>query len=473
MDLAADDDFAQRSDAFMNWLKQHPGVRVSSKIKIADLRPNGAGRGVVACEEIAQDEELFAIPEHLVLSVQNSNLRDHINFADKGLDTWLSLIITMIYEYLRGRASRWSHYFDILPTDFDTLMFWTEDELRELQGSSVLGKIGKQQANEVITKNVFPLVVKHQDLFPSINGLPSFDSANGKEVVLELAHRMGTLIMAYAFDIEMDQDDEENDGEDGYVTDDEQQIAKGMVPLADLLNADAHRNNACLFQEDRHFIMRSIAPISNGEEIFNDYGELPRADLLRRYGYITENYAPYDVVEVSLQTICKTAGVQENCPQLEFLEDAAILEDGYAFVRPDDKTPVTDAIPSELLILLQTIKMSTEQVDQMRRTGKLPKPELDEPGAKLLVEIVQNRQHEYLTTISQDDELLKALVTESSVRNRRLEMAIRVRKGEKEVLQLLLGALHTYLSGAAKEFGQPLKRTTNDASRERKKQKTR
>lgn len=56
--------------------------------------------------------------------------------------------------------------------------------------------------------------------------------------------------------------------------------------------------------------MKAVKPIQAGDEIFNDYGELPRADLLRRYGYVTDNYAPYDVVEVSLDQICRSAGLQ-------------------------------------------------------------------------------------------------------------------------------------------------------------------
>lgn len=56
--------------------------------------------------------------------------------------------------------------------------------------------------------------------------------------------------------------------------------------------------------------MKSIKPIKEGDEIFNDYGEIPRADLLRRYGYVTDNYAPYDVVELSLDNLCKAAGLE-------------------------------------------------------------------------------------------------------------------------------------------------------------------
>jgi SET domain-containing protein 6 len=44
--------------------------------------------------------------------------------------------------------------------------------------------------------------------------------------------------------------------------------------------------------------MRTIKRIAAGEEIFNDYGPLPRSELLRRYGYITPNYTKYDVVDI-------------------------------------------------------------------------------------------------------------------------------------------------------------------------------
>jgi SET domain-containing protein 6 len=58
--------------------------------------------------------------------------------------------------------------------------------------------------------------------------------------------------------------------------------------------------------------MKALKPIKGGEEIFNDYGPLPRSDLLRRYGYITNNYAIYDVVEISFDTaaaVMEKAGV--------------------------------------------------------------------------------------------------------------------------------------------------------------------
>ena len=49
--------------------------------------------------------------------------------------------------------------------------------------------------------------------------------------------------------------------------------------------------------------MIALKPIQKGQEIFNDYGQLPRSDLLRRYGYITDRYKKWDVVELDIQTV--------------------------------------------------------------------------------------------------------------------------------------------------------------------------
>lgn len=49
-------------------------------------------------------------------------------------------------------------------------------------------------------------------------------------------------------------------------------------------------------------------------KIYNDYGPLPRSDLLRRYGYVSERYSQFDVVEFSLQSLCEEAGFQSAKP---------------------------------------------------------------------------------------------------------------------------------------------------------------
>lgn len=61
--------------------------------------------------------------------------------------------------------------------------------------------------------------------------------------------------------------------------------------------------------------MRATKFIESGNQIFDDYGEFPRSDLLRRHGCVTDAYAPYDVVELSLESICQAAGLEFTSPE--------------------------------------------------------------------------------------------------------------------------------------------------------------
>ncbi|KAM5452102.1 Ribosomal lysine N-methyltransferase 4 [Microsporum audouinii] len=450
MDSAGKDQFNKLSDDFMLWLKRSsPNFKVHPDIRITDLRSIGAGRGICAVRDIAEDEELFVIPEDLILSVENSKAREALGLNETQLGPWLSLIIVMIYEYYQGEQSRWEPYFRILPTSFDTLMFWTEAQLQELQGCAVVDKIGKSAADEAILQKVVPLIQANPHRFPARSGMPPLDSS---DALLCLAHRMGSLIMAYAFDIEKTEGADDDAAEDGYMTDDEDEPAKGMVPLADIFNADAQRNNARLFQEEGSFVMKAIKNIQAGEEIFNDYGELPRADLLRRYGYVTDNYAQYDVVEFSLDSICNAAGLPDSHPgpsnpQLELLDNLGLLEDGYSIPRISDSESLNDAIPEDFLILLNTLTLPVANLNDLRARNKAPKPEFSAASAAVLLPLAVQRLCEYPTTIQSDKKMLQCLeqnFNPNDSNSRRMKMAVQVRMGEKEILAQVLRQLDTY-----------------------------
>lgn len=79
-------------------------------------------------------------------------------------------------------------------------------------------------------------------------------------------------------------------------------------------------------------MMKSLNPIKKGEQIFNDYGPLPRSDLLRRYGYVTDKYAPYDVVELSTELIARVIADCRGMTQAEV--DAAVSDIQNLTVEP-------------------------------------------------------------------------------------------------------------------------------------------
>ena len=95
---------------------------------------NGTNSCPVAKKDIPEDTTLFTIPRDLIINLHTSKLAEKIpevfddptNEEDEEedevepLDSWGSLILVMLYEYLQGESSRWKPYFDILPQTFET-----------------------------------------------------------------------------------------------------------------------------------------------------------------------------------------------------------------------------------------------------------------------------------------------------------------------------------------------------------------
>ncbi|KAF2031437.1 SET domain-containing protein [Setomelanomma holmii] len=452
-------DFDSASQAFLAWL-QRSGAEISPKVKLADLRHAQAGRGVVATQDIAEHEVLFRIPRSAILSVENSILSTEIPASTfEMLGPWLSLILVMLYEYLNGDASNWSPYFSVLPAEFNTLMFWSEDELAELQASAVVGKIGKEGANESFTKGLLPVIKEFAEVFfaGDVRAKQRAEEMRD-ERNLELMHKMGSLIMAYAFDVEPATPRKDVD-EEGFAEEEEDEaLPKGMVPLADMLNADADRNNARLFYENHVLDMKALKPIRHSEEIFNDYGPLPRSDLLRRYGYITDNYTQYDVVEIPMELVedvANRAGI-ESAERIEYLDEQEIVDSGYDLTASSPFT-LQESLSPELIILIETLLQSQDEFDRLKSKGKLPKPEkMTGDAAHLLHEIVKARIAQYPTTLEDDSRSLEAapLSGDADSKARRYAMAKAVRIGEKQ----LLGQAEAALAELKTRFGRTSKR---------------
>ena len=412
-----------------------------------------------------------------ILSVENSDLSSDETgrqLIAELEDPWLSLILVLLYEYLKGPQSRWKAYFDILPSTFNTLMFWTDDELDLLQASAVREKIGKAGADELLTGKIVGSVRRNGANFPGSSNLSD-------DEILALAHRMGSTIMAYAFDIEKEPSRQEED-EEGYISDEEDELLpKGMVPMADMLNADADRNNARLEYGESTVAMKALTSIKAGEEIFNDYGPLPRADLLRRYGYITQNYAQYDVVEIPTSLISehfRSQGLREASEEERFayLEEYEIYEDGYDIQWPlEDET----LFPESLRTMLSVLDLPEDKFKAL--SSRKPKYVFEEVlPAKALAQylaVLDKRLGQYSSSADDDRKMLDGMTrapeTEAEARQ---VMAIRVRLGEKELLLEAgrkVGLALSAIQQATQASNSTQKRQASDSAGGNKKRKLR
>lgn len=263
------DHFQGLTTRFLAWFKDSGGVFRDDLLEIRDLRSKGSGRGIsesrqpayrdnnhteiyaVAKQDIAEDTPLFSIPRDIIINAQTSQLtqklpeifQDPLEDGDEEnevepLGSWGTLILVLIYEHLHGDASPWKPYLDILPQTFETPIFWSEVELKELEGTALTQeKIGKEESDQMLRSRILPIVVKHRNVFYP-KGAPELN----QEELLSLAHRMGSTIMSYAFDLEGEDEQSEEDDDDGWLEDREGKTLLGMVPMADMLNANAEFN---------------------------------------------------------------------------------------------------------------------------------------------------------------------------------------------------------------------------------------
>ncbi|KAM0283719.1 hypothetical protein ACHAQH_002308 [Verticillium albo-atrum] len=453
------DDFQALSDRFLQWFKSAGGEFRDDLLQIVDLRPQAAGRGIIATRDVPEDTTLFTIPRQAIINVLTSELPkklpqvfdgsiDEMDDNAEPLDSWGQLILVMLYEILQGDASKWKPYFDVLPQQFDTPIFWSDAELLELQGTSLSAeKIGKVESDAMFRSKILPIVQANPAIFyPEGAAQPSEDD------LLSLAHRMGSTIMAYAFDLENDEENENE--EDGWVEDREGRTMLGMVPMADTLNANAEFN-AHINHGESLEATAIRADIKAGDQILNYYGPLPTSELLRRYGYVTPEHSRYDVVEVPWtlvkEVIVGYLGLSADAwKQVESQIDDEEIED-YFVVERDSGEPGPDGrftspatlrdISPELVEQLKDFLKAVKKLDSERIPDKRKRDEICDA---VIAKVLEARFAQYPTSVETDE----ALLAQADLAPRR-RMAVVVRLGEKRLLLEAVALAHAKALGSA------------------------
>jgi len=371
-------------------------------------------------------------------------------------------------------------------------MFWSSEDLEQLQGTTVIEKIGKEQAENDYLDKVVPLLKNRTELFGDKCPNPHFS--------LEAYHINGSRILSRSFQVEppsanntdssqtpshedaemsvnepspqalnkssLDEteDDEDSDDSDD---DDDNPANVAMVPLADMLNARYGCENAKLFYEEHHLRMVTTRSVRQGEQIWNTYGDPPNSDLLRRYGHVDQVPLangdlgnPADVVEIRADLVVSSVEgkyPEQAGPASSERIDWWLEEDG-------DDTFVavfSDELPEEMTSFVHLLMMSEPDWAKTKHKSKLPKPKVNNAVLSVLADVVRRRLAEYPSTM-EDDEALLGTEKETPI-PLNLKNAVVVRLGEKRILRNLLRAVTTQLEG-----GDPSGSESNVRSRKRK-----
>ncbi|GAA5903312.1 hypothetical protein JCM5296_005660 [Sporobolomyces johnsonii] len=419
--------------AFLDWFKGKGGtVHPAVGFKQFD----GMGRGAVALQDIEPDTLLFSIPRSILLTTSTAALPSLLPAESwSALSGWTPLILSMMYEHLR--TSTWTPYLSLLPPpgSFNSLMFWSDAELADLKGSMVLGKIGREEAEQEFEETVVPFIKEHEGVF-----------GKAEDYTLELFHWMGSLVLSRSFHVDHKEEDEKEDEEED--SDDEEEEERedvadvAMVPFADLLNAKSGCDNARLFYEPLTLNMMATSRIPAGAQIFNTYADPPNSDLLRRYGHV-DDVNEADLVEVGLESVVDLIGPAQGLGE----EEREIRAEWLLEMGIDDTFAIelNHSLPPELISAIRTFLLSADEFAKAQKKESPPKPKLDATSATWARQLVERREAEYETSIEDDEALLK----DSALPLRR-RMAVIVRLGEKRILRATRTQLETeYPPGSA------------------------
>eukprot|EP00644_Phytophthora_capsici_P012067 jgi/Phyca11/563593/estExt2_Genewise1.C_PHYCAscaffold_120589 len=141
------------------------------------LKPEGFnfGRGTayVASEDVAEGDELLSLPMSQVMTV-NSAARGRVGLlleVNPDLPPVITLSLHLLEERALGPFSNFSNFVSMLPAigDINSTMFYSEDQLKELEGSQLLlHTLGRAQAAEAFYDALFKPVTSREAVDPPI-----------------------------------------------------------------------------------------------------------------------------------------------------------------------------------------------------------------------------------------------------------------------------------------------------------------
>ncbi|EKX42007.1 hypothetical protein GUITHDRAFT_141487 [Guillardia theta CCMP2712] len=278
---------ARKIDAFEKWIQSQK--LAVNKLEVKSIP--GFRMGTTAKDDIADGELYIAIPDHMLMGPERvepgSRLDKKLMKIVKSQSISMQeqrrllseknkvLMYFLLQMYNPKKESFWKPYFDIMPTNLTSPIFWSEDELQELAGSEVsnMARIEKKRLRAMYDE-LRERIFKHD-----------------RKTFLKQAFTLKNWFWA-------------NGLYDSRVIQLNRQTGHGnvptFIPLIDMVN--------CIESQDKTFIqydkklraavMYADRAVSRGVQVFESYGNKSNYEYLLYNGFVMEDN-PNDCVYIS------------------------------------------------------------------------------------------------------------------------------------------------------------------------------
>ncbi|GJN34030.1 hypothetical protein PR202_gb22663 [Eleusine coracana subsp. coracana] len=373
------------------------------------------GLGLVAARDLPRGEVVAEVPKKLWMDADAVAASDIGRACASGdLRPWVAVALLLLREAARGADSPWAPYLAILPRQTDSTIFWSEEELLEIQGTQLLSTtMGvKDYVQSEFDSVEAEIINANKDLFPDTVTYDDFLWAFGVLRSRVFPELRGDKL--------------------------------ALIPFADLVNHSPNvtSDGSCweikgkgLFGREAMFSLRTPVDVKSGEQIYIQYDlDKSNAELALDYGFIESN--PYrDSYTITLE-------ISESDPfygdKLDIAELNGLGETAYFDVVLNEPLPPQMIPYLRLLCIGGTDAFILEALFRNSVWGHLElplSPDNEESICQVIRDACKSALAAYHTTIEelheiQDEELVKREKLPS-----RLKVAIGVRVGEKKVLQ--------------------------------------
>lgn len=367
------------------------------------------GLGLVATRDISRNDVILEVPKKFWIN-PDAAAASEIGSICSGLKPWISVALFFLRERFKGEESKWKYYFDVLPESTDSTIYWSEEELLEIQGTQLLSTtLGvKEYVQNEFVKVEEEIILPNKPLFPFPITLDDFFWAFG-------------MLRSRAFSRLRNQN-------------------LVVIPFADLINhstkvtTEDHayevRGPAGLFSWDYLFQLRSPLSLKAGEQVFIQYDlNKSNADMALDYGFI-EPSSGRDAFTLTLEI---SESDQFYADKLDIAELNGLGESSYFDIKYGQSLQTAMLQYLRLLALGGTDAFLLESIFRNKVWGFLELP-VSRANEELICQVVRGACKSalsgYHTTIEEDEKLL-----EEGNLSSRLATAVGVRRGEKKVLQ--------------------------------------
>ncbi|XP_078179795.1 rubisco methyltransferase family protein [Carex rostrata] len=388
---------------FSNWLVSRGGVAPSVK---PGLVPEGLG--LIAQRDISRNEVVVEVPKKLWIDADSVATSEIGQFCG-GLRPWVCIALFLLRERELGDASPWKPYLDVLPSSTDSTIFWSEEELSQIQGTQLLSTtIGvKEYVQSEFAKVEEEIILKNKNLFLGSITCDDFLWAFGILRSRAFSRLRGDNL--------------------------------ALIPFADLINHNPaitsedlawEIKGKGLFGRDQVFSLRAPLLVKSGEQVCIQYDlEKSNAELALDYGFIESN--------PNREVYTLTLEISESDPfygdKLDIAESNGLGETAYFDIV------LGHSLPSQLLPYLRLVALGgtdaflLESIFRNAIWGHLELPlshENEEAICRVVRDACKNALSAYATSVEEDEGLM-----EIGNLDPRMQIAVGVRAGEKKVLQ--------------------------------------